>query len=259
MSGTGPAPQLFTCHLQSVLRKSTMEPMSTQPQFPNPGSQAPDRSRRRVADCPPAQLCRPRAAPAPACPFPTVRDAQSTAAIWADSGPPRTEEFFPKNSSVRAAPPPTPRPHGPDPTAPAHPSSRRPRPGPSSNHQARRTVVPGQTRHPSPPSPQTTPPPQRRQADPAASPSPPFTHAPSSPIPSPWNAHPSHRRDRPSVRPVFGRFRAPAPRRVFWKKLFAHATPPRPALGQPSRPAHATASRPAARPSPPSPAVCGSG
>lgn len=48
VSGTEPAPRLFTCHLPSVLIKSTMELMTTQPQFSDPRSQAPDRSRRRL-------------------------------------------------------------------------------------------------------------------------------------------------------------------------------------------------------------------
>ena len=112
--------------------------MSTQPQFFSPGSQAPARSRRRVADHPaapspssrrPRRTCpepveggpssnqhpRPTAVPrqsvppSPPSPRPTpgrpVRTAPSTDPNWPKSNAPRPQEFFGKNSYARTAPP----------------------------------------------------------------------------------------------------------------------------------------------------------
>ncbi len=114
--------------------------MATQPQFPNPGRQAPARSRRRVADHPaapspssrrPRRTCpepveggpssnqhpRPTAVPRQSAPpnppsprLPTrpshlVRTAPSTDPNWPNSAPPRPQEFFGKNSYARTAPP----------------------------------------------------------------------------------------------------------------------------------------------------------
>ena len=112
--------------------------MTTQPQFPNPGTQAPDRSSRRVADrptapnppsrhprrtCPepvdgghssnqhprPTAVPRQSAPPNPPSPRPTparpVRTAPSTDPNWPKSNAPRPQEFFGKNSYARKAPP----------------------------------------------------------------------------------------------------------------------------------------------------------
>ena len=113
--------------------------MTTQPQFPNPGRQAPARSRRRVADRPaapspssrrPGRACpepveggsssnqhpRPTAVPRQSAPpnppsprLPTrpshlVRTAPSPAPNWPNSAPPRPQEFFGKNSYTRTTP-----------------------------------------------------------------------------------------------------------------------------------------------------------
>ena len=114
--------------------------MTTQPQFPNPGTQAPARSRRRVADRPAASAAdvdSPRPTPShrrktcpghdpgpvSSLPPPTRSHAgrrQLDAEFPGDSGPPRPQEFFGKNSYTRTTP-------------------RRPRPGPSS---ARPSTIP---------------------------------------------------------------------------------------------------------------------
>ena len=94
--------------------------MSTQPLSLDPGSQAPARSRRRVADRSAACSRHPSEAPAPACPDRTSATAHRTDRFPAKSGPPRPQEFFGKNSYTRTTP-------------------RRPRPGPSS---ARPSTIP---------------------------------------------------------------------------------------------------------------------
>ena len=114
--------------------------MTTQPPSLEPGSPAPARSRRRVADRPaapspssrrPGRACpepvergpssnqhpRPTAVPRQSAPpnppsprLPTrpshlVRTAPSPAPNWPNSAPPRPQEFFGKNSYARKAPP----------------------------------------------------------------------------------------------------------------------------------------------------------
>ena len=108
----GYRPQLFTCHLP-IGTQIEYIPMSTQPQFPNPGRQAPARSRRRVR--PPRdpassdssnQHPRPTAVPRQSAPpnppsprLPTrpshlVRTAPSTAPDWPKSAPPAPSRVF---------------------------------------------------------------------------------------------------------------------------------------------------------------------
>ena len=106
--------------------------MTTQPHLPNPGTHAPARSSRRVANRPAApnpssrrlqpgpsssQHPRPTAVPRQSAPpnppsprLPTrpshlVRTAPSTDPNWPNSAPPRPQEFFGKNSYARKAPP----------------------------------------------------------------------------------------------------------------------------------------------------------
>ena len=96
--------------------------MTTQPRFPDPGTRAPDRSRRRVADRPVAlrpSSWRPRPGPGgnqhlrhdaaprqpvpptPACPTQPLQNAPTTAPFQPKSDAPRPQEFFGKNSYVR--------------------------------------------------------------------------------------------------------------------------------------------------------------
>ena len=91
--------------------------MNTQPLFSNSGSQAPDRSRRRVADrpaacpellewaCPeahPVASTASRNPPGRRCPVPVLDAAVRAVQRHADFDAPRPQEFFGKNSSAHA-------------------------------------------------------------------------------------------------------------------------------------------------------------
>ena len=162
--------------------------MTTQPQFPNPGTQAPARSRRRVADRPTAPNP-PSRHPRRTCPEPVEEPALSLskgdpAATNTPGPPPYPVNPRPPTHRLLASqpahptwsePPPHPPRIGPipppralksflektltraqhpgvlvqNPAVLAHPSSRRLQPGPSGNQQARVSVPPRQSRVPS--------------------------------------------------------------------------------------------------------------